>query len=80
MYENQWRRLRWMKKIVKRAQRQSQLVLNGDEILEIAKIENGPLLGKLVKELKSMYRNELIFTKEEAKFFVKNSNTEKNKK
>ena len=78
MYENQWRRLRWMKKIVQRAQRQSQLVLNGDEILEIAKIENGPLLGKLVKELKSMYRNELIFTKEEAKFFVKNLNTEKN--
>lgn len=58
--------------------RKSPPLLNGDEILEIGKIEKGPLLGKLVKELKSMYRNELIFTKEEAKFFVKNSNTEKN--
>ena len=42
--------------------RKSPPLLNGDEILEIAQIEKGPL-GKLVKELKSKYRMNLFSQK-----------------
>ena len=57
--------------------RKAPALLNGQEILELSKMEKGPLLGKLVKDLKSRQRNEIISTKDEAIRFVKDYSSEK---
>ena len=57
--------------------RKAPALLNGQEILELSKMEKGPLLGKLVKDLKSRQRNEIISTKDEAIRFVKEYSSEK---